>query len=303
MSNLLNKWERRFGKYAVRNLTLYMIVMYVAGFLMQLLARDFLYQYLTLDVYQILHGQVWRLVSWLFMPPGELGIFTIFMLFLYYWLGSSLEKQWGAFKYNLFIFSGLLFTVIGAFIVYAILVLKAGSGPGTDALLSQVSSYAAAGYNTYFINTSIFLAFASIFPNVRLYLYFIIPVKIKWLAAFDIALLVYLFLRGSLVSRVNIIASLLNVAIYIFVMRKGASGGNRYKASQRAASNYAKMFQQNTASAGNKSNHSEPVHKHKCYICGRTDLTNPELEFRFCSKCNGAYEYCNDHLFTHVHKQ
>lgn len=301
MSDLMNKWERKYGKFAIKNLTLYMIIMYIAGFVMELVAGDFLYKYLTLDIYKILHGEVWRLVSWLFMPPGQLGIFTIFMLLLYYWLGNTLERQWGAFRYNLFIFSGIFFTILGAFVVYLILILKVGKVEGADALVSQLSLYAAMGYNTYFINTSIFLAFASIFPDVRLYLYFIIPVKIKWLAAIDIALLVYLFIRGTLVSRVNIIASILNVVIYILISRKGLSSGGAFRAHNQKQSNYAKMFKKATQSNENKQ--GTPIHKHKCFICGRTELTNPELEFRFCSKCKGAYEYCNDHLFTHVHKQ
>lgn len=327
MSDLMNKWERKFGKYAIKNLTSYMIVMYIAGFVMQLVARDFLYRYLALDIYQILHGQVWRIVSWLFIPPGQLGIFTIFMLLLYYWLGNTLEKQWGAFKYNLFIFSGIFFTILGAFLIYIFTAVMWGNASSdmifkelfslsgnievNNAILSHLSdrqqeladfivrqrsllnSYE---YNTYFINTSIFLAFASIFPDVKLYLYFILPIKIKWLAALDIALLVYSFIKGNLVSRVNIIASVLNVVIYILMSGKtGASKINNRRQQTRARNPYSKMMANNIK--------NQPLHKHKCFICGRTDLTNPELDFRFCSKCRGAYEYCNDHLFTHVHKQ
>lgn len=329
MSGLMNKWERKFGKYAIKNLTSYMIVMYIAGFVMQLVAKDFLYRYLALDIHQVLHGQVWRIISWLFIPPGQLGIFTIFMLLLYYWLGNTLEKQWGAFKYNLFIFSGIFFTILGAFIIYIYtsvmwgnasseMVLKELSGyvlngnievndilfrelssrhgELVDAIISQRSYIYSYEYNTYFINTSIFLAFASVFPDVKLYLYFILPVKIKWLAALDIALLVYSFIKGNLVSRVNIIASVLNVVIYILIARKNNSSKMNFRRQQTKGSNpYAKMMANNIK--------NPPLHKHKCFICGRTDLTNPELEFRFCSKCRGAYEYCNDHLFTHVHKQ
>lgn len=299
MSGLINKWERKYGRFAVKNLTLYMIIMYIAGFLMELVARNFLYEYLTLDVYRILHGEVWRLVSWLFMPPGQLGFFTIFMLMLYYWLGNALERQWGSFKYNLFIFSGIFFTIVGAFIVHLILILNTGDIAGADIMVSQLSYVAAMGYNTYFINTSIFLAFASIFPDVRLYLYFLIPVKIKWLAALDIALLVFLFIKGSLVSRVNIIASILNVVIYILIARK-AQSRTAYDSGRDKQKTYAKMFHNRE----NQTNTDKgTIYKHKCYICGRTDLTNPELEFRFCSKCKGAFEYCNDHLFTHVHKE
>ena len=105
--NFLDKMERKYGRYALSHLTMYIIVTYIAGYIIQL-AAPIMRQYLTLEPYYILHGQIWRLVSWILIPLSSLDIFTIIMLFFYYSIGTSLERAWGDFKYNVYIFSGIL---------------------------------------------------------------------------------------------------------------------------------------------------------------------------------------------------
>ena len=108
--NFLDKMERKYGRYALSHLTMYIIVTYIAGYIIAL-AAPIMRQYLTLEPYYILHGQIWRLVSWILIPPSSLDIFTIIMLFFYYSIGTSLERAWGDFKYNVYIFSGILMTI------------------------------------------------------------------------------------------------------------------------------------------------------------------------------------------------
>ena len=122
-----NKLERKYGRYAISNLTRYIIICYVIGYLLAL-AAPWLLTILTLDPGKILHGQVWRLVTWVLIPPGGLSIFTIIMLFFYYSLGSALEKTWGDFRYNMYILTGLVATVIGSFILFFV------SGAATTAV-------------------------------------------------------------------------------------------------------------------------------------------------------------------------
>lgn len=112
--NFLDKMERKYGRYALSHLTMYIIVTYIAGYIIAL-AAPIMRQYLTLEPYYILHGQIWRLVSWILIPPSSLDIFTIIMLFFYYSIGTSLERAWGDFKYNVYIFSGILMTILGSF--------------------------------------------------------------------------------------------------------------------------------------------------------------------------------------------
>lgn len=119
MHEFLDKMERKYGRYALSHLTMYIIVTYIAGYIIAL-AAPIMRQYLTLEPYYILHGQIWRLVSWILIPPSSLDIFTIIMLFFYYSIGTSLERAWGDFKYNVYIFSGILMTILGSFLLYGI---------------------------------------------------------------------------------------------------------------------------------------------------------------------------------------
>ena len=275
MKNWLDKMELRFGRYAIRNLTMYLLAGYAIGYLLSFTMPQLL-TYFTLEPALILKGQVWRLLSWVIIPPNDNIIFVIFMMLLYYSLGNTLESYWGAFRYNVYIFSGILFTVIGAFIV--------------NGLIGGITGFGSL-YSTYYINMSIFLACASIMPDYQLLLYGIIPIKMKWLAVLDVVLLAVDAVQGGLIIRIVIIASLLNFIIFFFCNRN-LRGHSPKQAARR------KKFQKQISRPQNQYVGGA---KHRCAVCGRTELDNPTLEFRYCSKCNGNYEYCQDHLFTHEH--
>lgn len=275
MKNWLDKMERRFGRYAIRNLTMYLLAGYAIGYLLSFTMPQLL-TYFTLEPAQILKGQVWRLLSWVIIPPNDNIIFVIFMMLLYYSLGNTLESYWGAFRYNVYIFSGILFTVIGAFIV--------------NGLIGGITGFGSL-YSTYYINMSIFLACASIMPDYQLLLYGIIPIKMKWLAILDVVLLAVDAVQGGLIIRIVIIASLLNFIIFFFCNRN-LRGHSPKQVARR------KKFQKQISRPQNQYAGGA---KHRCAVCGRTELDDPTLEFRYCSKCNGNYEYCNEHLFTHTH--
>lgn len=275
MKNWLDKMERRFGRYAIRNLTMYLLAGYAIGYLLSFTMPQLL-TYFTLEPALILKGQVWRLLSWVIIPPNDNIIFVIFMMLLYYSLGNTLESYWGAFRYNVYIFSGILFTVIGAFIV--------------NGLIGGITGFGSL-YSTYYINMSIFLACASIMPDYQLLLYGIIPIKMKWLAILDVVLLAVDAVQGGLIIRIVIIASLLNFIIFFFCNRN-LRGHSPKQVARR------KKFQKQISRPQNQYAGGA---KHRCAVCGRTELDNPTLEFRYCSKCNGNYEYCQDHLFTHEH--
>ena len=272
--NWLNKLERKFGRYAIHNLTMYLLGGYVIGYGIYFLRPDLL-NWLTLEPAMILRGQIWRIISWVLIPPGGNIITVIIMMMLYYSLGSALERTWGAFRFNVYIFSGILFTVIGAFILYFI----TGGYPGIGIFFS-----------TYYINMSIFLAFAASYPDMELLLYFILPIKIKWMALVYAVMILYTMVRGNVVIRVAIAASLLNFVIFFFSSRNMKP----YTPKERARkTKFKQQSRPHMTYPGGA--------RHRCAVCGRTELDDPTLEFRFCSKCNGNYEYCQDHLFTHQH--
>ena len=291
----MGKFERKFGRYAIKNLSLILIICYGVGYLLSMIpGLSNVLNYLTLNPYAILHGQVWRLVSWILVPPSNFDFFTLIMLFFYYSIGRSLERTWGDFLFNVYVLSGMLFTVVGSFLVYAYFALFPNSPYvvmyGTEALLQLISLV----YSTYYINMSIFLAFAVTFPTAMVLLMFIIPVQMKWLGIIDGIYMIYMFIVGNPFTKVAIAASLLNFVIFFLMTRRRQLGSPKQRMQRAArAREFRDSVRRETAPRG--------VSKHKCAICGRTEITNPELEFRFCSKCNGNYEYCNEHLFNHKH--
>lgn len=290
----LQKMERKYGRYAIHNLSLYIIIGYVIGYIIESAAPS-VYSMITLNPYLILHGQVWRIITWVIAPPSSLSIFTIIMLVFYYSIGNSLEQTWGSFRYNVYIFSGMIFTVIGAFIVYFVLQFTSlySFAGELNTVRQYLGTLISGMFSTYYINLSIFLAFAASYPDMKVMLYFVIPVKVKWIAYLDVALIAYEFICGNWAARTAIIASLFNFLLFFFTTR------NYNKISlfevKRKRDYRKKVYKAETQYKGGA--------KHKCAVCGRTELDDENLVFRYCSKCNGSYEYCQDHLFTHEHKK
>lgn len=277
--NFLNKMERKIGKYAIPNLMIYLIAAYCIGFVIYTVNPNFMLM-LTLSPYHILHGQVWRLITWILMPTDTRVFSLLIMALLYYQLGSALERSWGTFRFNVYIFGGMLFTVIGAFILYGI---YAASGTGNLETISLISSLT---FTTNYINLTIFLAFAVMYPEMQILLFFIIPVKMKWMAVVYAVLIAINLILTSWGGRIAIIMSILNFLIFFLSTRN-------YRRVSPKEIHRKQVF---------KAQMREPrkgsmVTKHKCAVCGRTELDDPNLEFRFCSKCDGNYEYCQDHLF------
>ena len=280
----IDKLERKFGRFGIPNLTIFMIVCYVIGYALMIVNPGIL-NWLSLEPAYILRGQVWRLVTWVLYPPSTSGVlwFAIAVLFFYYPIGTSLERTIGTFKYTLYILSGVIFTILGAFILYFLL--------GGNVLVGNV-------FSTYYISLSTFLAYAMCYPDMQVLLMFIIPVKMKWMAIFYVVIVVYEMIQyimaGAWYLVIPIVASLLNFIIFYF----GTKDFSRYNPKEVHRRN---EFRRAMEPQGRMKSGSGSVTKHKCAICGRTELDDPNLEFRFCSRCNGNYEYCQDHLFTHTH--
>lgn len=335
--DMLDKLERKLGKIAVPHLMNYLIAGYIIGYVFMLVIPDIL-ELMTLDPYMIIHKfQIWRVVSWVLIPPSRFSIFTILMLLFYWQLGRNLEQMWGTFRFNLYIASGVFFTVIGAFIYY-------GAIFGITGL--EVAGIGAF-FSTYYINMSIFLAFALSIPDMRVMLYFFIPIKMKWLGFVYAAIIAYSFFTALYFQRygecVAIVCSLANFFIIFAATRNFKSFGRTLKnqgwrrpggGPQRQGPGFGGGAQTGQGPFGQtgygqggygqqgqggyggaqqggfgggqgspfgKQGAQPGISRHRCAICGRTEITNPELEFRFCSKCNGNYEYCNEHLFSHTH--
>ena len=287
----IDKLERKYGRYGIENLTMYIIISYVLGYALMYINPGAL-SMLSLNVTKILQGQVWRLITWIVYPPSTSSPlwFVIAILFFYYPISASLEHTWGKFKFTLYILSGMIFTVIAAFILHFVM------GVVLDGLGGII-------FSTYYISLSIFLAYSLTYPDMTVLLMFVIPIKMKWMSIVYAAIVIYdvarYFMNGAWFMALPIIASLLNFVIFFL----GTRDFNRYNPKEIHRKNEFKR----AVNGGSKTvpfpGNSNGVTKHKCAVCGRTEKDDPNLEFRFCSKCNGNYEYCQDHLYTHIHKK
>lgn len=287
-TNKMNKLERKWGKYAISNISLYLIICYGIGFSLEILAGEMVMNLLTLDPHLILRGQIWRIFTWILIPPPSSNLFfTLIMLYFYYSIGSTLENVWGTFRYNVYLISGFSFTVIGSFLLYFMFALSGDMTVVSPEAVTGFYASVARMFSTYYINMSIFLAYAATFPHMEVMLMMILPIKVKWLGIIYGVMLLGDFLMGGTVSKFVIGASLLNFVVFFLT-----SGNFKSISPKQVKKRQTKKMSRDESPMGRK---------HRCAICGKTSEDGEELEFRFCSKCEGNYEYCQDHLFTHEH--
>ena len=243
---------------------------------------NILYSLLVFDRNAILHGQIWRLVTYPLTFYNSNILLMALMLFCYYSLGRAMETIWGTLRFNLFYFTGIILMD-----VYCLLF-----GGQADV--------------TY-LNLSLFLSYATLFPNAGFLLFFIIPVKAWLFALFDLALVVYGLLVYPFPYNLFSVISLANYFLFF-----GKDVLNVIPLSWRVK--ITRLFKKNPPTQQPKVvpfakievkkvpvQQVKPDYTHRCTICGRTDVTNPELEFRYCSKCNGYFCYCEDHISNHTH--
>lgn len=272
--------HRRFG---IPRLMLYIIIGTAAVYLIPLLVQSYAFLGLiTFDPAAILRGEIWRLVTWVFIPTTSQILFEALLLYFYYFIGNTLEREWGTAKFTIYYLFGILINVIYGFAVWLI------SGQSLPPSLD--SSY---------LNLSMFFAFAVLFPEQRVLLFFIIPIKIKWLALLDAAYFLFQIASTAIAGQFAY-AFLPLVAILNFFLFCGDDLVNLirpYRArNTRQAINFRKAAKQV------RHQESRP-YRHKCAVCGKTDAEYPNLEFRYCSRCNGYHCFCIDHINNHVHFQ
>jgi len=298
----ISRWLDRFcynhPHWGIPNLMKYIALGNVAVFIGDLLTRGGASWYISFFPELIFKGQVWRLFSFIFTPVSAGGstLFTQMFFFIlstmfYYWMGTTLERQWGSTRFTVFYGMGVLLTVITGLVTYA-------AYPITSDLLGGYY------YNTasmHYVNLSMFFAFATLYPDMRVYFYGIIPLKVKWLAFVDLGLFAYAIGRalgsGNWLSALLPVVALLNYLFFLWdelsdILRRGQRRAARRVDPQVV--NFKKAQKEIQQQKG---------YLHKCSVCGITDASHPDMEFRYCSKCNGYYCYCMDHINNHTHVQ
>ncbi|HET6880409.1 MAG TPA: hypothetical protein VFI31_09655 [Pirellulales bacterium] len=257
--SLLDKLERRFGWCAIPNLTMLLTCAQATGFAL-IWAKLTTWDNMALVMSEVAEGQVWRLGTFLFLPATMSPIWLFFALYLFYLMGSTLEAHWGEFRYNLFLAIAYLATVAAACV--------APHEPATNVYLGG----------------SVFLAFAYLFPNFELLIFFILPVKIKWLALLQWIGYFLSFTMGDWMQKAMVLAAVSNFLLFFGkdIFRGARDGKRRMEWNARHLAKRDKPF-------------------HNCAICGANERTHPKMDFRYCTKCSGSYEYCAEHLPTHEH--
>lgn len=259
---MLDKLERAFGRLAIPNLSLYLVIGQVFVLLAAMMGMLDL-GYFVLIPTAVREGEWWRLFSFVLFPPPTNYVFVAFAWYMFFLMGSALEHYWGVFRYNLFLLTGYVFTVAVAFI--------------------YPDSYA----TNLFIAGSVFLAFAWLNPDFQIMLFFILPVKIKYLALLTWALYAVQCIVGAWPVKLQVLAS---VANFLLFFARDIVVTMRYRRRQMETT--ARRF---------ATKNDAPAARHRCHVCGKTDVTNPELDFRYCSKCAGDQCYCPEHIFNHEH--
>lgn len=261
--SILNKLERRFGNLGIPNLTVVLIVPQVALYVLSL-GRPEILSGLYLVPALVLEGQWWRLITFLVVPPFiTFPLFAFFFWYMFFLMGNALEGYWGTFRYNIYLLIGYLATLAVTFLT-----------PGAQA-------------SNGFLQGSVFLAFAFLYPDFQMLIFFILPVKIKWIAVITWIWYLYMVVFGGWSARLLVLASVCNFLVFFW-----NDIVYRIKTGQRQMAGQATRF-----GASNKGD--QPFHR--CAVCGITDQTHPDMDFRYCQECQGTLGYCSDHLTNHHH--
>ena len=191
--SFLDKLQRKLGRYAIPNLMLYIVagmgLVFLVDMVVQPVTGFSASRIFAFSRPLIMRGQIWRLVTFIFLPQNDNPLFLILSLYFYWMIGSALQSQWGSFKFNLYYFCGVICSAVGG----------------------MLTGYAS---NT-FLNMSLFLAFAMIYPDFQVLMLFL-PIKVKWLALIDAVMLALMFMTGSWPERVAEVISLMNLALFFW---------------------------------------------------------------------------------------
>lgn len=271
--NAVDAFCRKHPYFGPENLMKYLMIANIALWLLNAV-NPLILRYMTFNPYYIFRGQIWRLVSFVFIPPST-GVLAFIAFYFYYWIGTTLEREWGTARFNVYFFSGVLLTVLYGIIMYFI--------------TGQSFSV-----NAEFIYLSMFFSFAALYPDMQVLLFYFIPVKIKWLAYVDAALFVMNIFTTSFPANLLPVIAILNFLIFCGDDLIDSLG---LKKKSPTAINFKK------ASREIKKEQARSLYHHKCSVCGRTDTDYPDLEFRYCSQCVGYHCFCSDHINSHIHFQ
>lgn len=275
-NQMIDRFCAKHPRFGIRNLMLFVVIGNAVVFLFDLMdTTGLLLNYLAFSPVRVMRGEVWRLFTFALIPSSS-GIWILFFLYFYYFLGSTLERLWGTARFNLYFFSGILLTVLYGFITYFI----TGRSVGVTA---------------YYLYLSMFLAFATFFPEQQVLLFGILPLKMKWLAWLDAAAILLGLFSDPFPANLLPVAALGNYLLYCGGILLTPLRRKKTKAQKQTYVNFHREMDR-----VNAERRAAP-YRFRCDTCGRTDVSDPSLEFRYCSRCQGYHCFCTEHINKHVH--
>lgn len=282
----LDKLERKYYKYAIPNL-----MQYIAGGMAIVFVFALMFPSILSMIYYsptlVLQGQIWRLVAFIFIPRTMSPIFIIFSVLIMIFFGRIIESSWGTFKLNVYYLIGTLGTLVAGIIAEFVF-----GATGTV-------------FTNHYLNMTLMLAAAQLAPDYELRIYFVLPVKLKYLGYINLAFILYELIVSSVGNRIVILLSLVNFLIFFGpgLLRQFNSTARRQQYKNAHRPKPRADVKRRQAKRQPRNGEVIQVAFHCCEVCGRTEVDDPTLEFRYCSKCEGRHEYCTDHLFDHEHKK
>ncbi len=271
MKKKIDSFCRKNPDFGFPHLIKYVVIASAVFWLLSMVNQRFL-PYMTFNPAAILHGQVWRLISFVFIPPAS-GFFALIAFYFYYFVGSTLEQYWGTARFNIYFFSGIILTILYGFLIYFL------TGAPID-------------LNAMYIYLSMFFSFAALFPDMQVLLFFVIPIKMKWLAIVDAVFFLIGIFTTPFPENLLPVVAILNFILFCGEDLLALLGVHRRSGTTISFKKAARKIRKEQASN---------LYRHKCAVCGRTDADYPELEFRYCSKCAGYHCFCQDHINSHIH--
>ena len=281
----IDRFCAKHPNFGIPNLMKIIVFGQIAVYLVDLISR-LMFSQSWMSILQfypayILHGQVWRLVTWVVVPYASSPFMLLLSCYFYYWIAAMLEREWGTARFTLFYLSGMVMSVLLGLAMGLVQM-------NTTFTISPISL-------GYYLNLSIFLVLAVLYGEMQVLLFFVVPVKMKWMALIDVVLVVLdmvdLARMGYWMLALVPLASFVNFVVFTWPFWRAKLGLARHKTNPKVI-----HFKQ----AQKKAQETRGYH-HKCAVCGITDADDPDMEFRYCSKCDGYYCYCANHINNHVH--
>lgn len=265
----IDRFCARHPRFGIPNLAMYIAIGQAIVGIMDMFFGGRLTEVMVFFSPYIFRGQIWRLVTFILVPNDSNPFYLLLSCYVVYWTGQMLEREWGTAKFSLFYLCGVVLSILGGLALGMI--------------------------DIYYIHLSFFLVIATLYSEMQVLFMFVVPIKMKWLAILDVLFILLNAVRFGPVVLLWTLPSFINYFIFTWPFWSMKLGFVRHQADPQVI-NFKRAKRQ-----AEKKARETGGYMHKCAVCGITDQDDPNMEFRYCSKCDGYYCYCANHINNHIH--